>query len=1110
MWKRFVRGFVIAGAFSAITCFAQNTNSGDIRGVVTDASGAVVPGATVKVENVDKGISHIFTTDGAGLFDTGSIVPDNYLITVTAPGFQTYVRGPITLLVDTVTVNVALSVGAATQEVVVKADVALLKTETGAQTTTLTTQQLLQLPQVGADWQNFVQLLPGASSNNYRTGQTASINGNLPYSTVLADGATTTLPMSQNSDVMVLETVAEVRVDTSAFSAQYGIGGVTFNQISKGGTNQFHGAAYNYFQNDALNATDYAFGANTTVGRVRFNNFGFSVGGPILRNRLFFYFNYDKTINPGSATTGRTSVPTPAMLSGDFTGLPTIYDPTTQTVDASGVVHRTSFAAEYGQGNKIPANMIDPVAAAISKYYPAPNTTPSPGSPFNNNFFYNVPSSNPFTKYFGRLDWQINPNNHIVISETNSDNPAQYHNQGICPINCQSGDVSRDNAQVSWVWTINPDFLNEARMGFTDQLNFFEPYSLNLGFPAKLGWQFAKADTFPDIQISGNGNLYELQPASNAVYKEFVFDPSDVVTLIRGRHVLHFGGEFLINRADSTAWGNLNAGQMGYTGVYTNSTNGDAATGMGFADFLLGYTNNWQANVTPEWGGRLKSPQLFVQDDIKLRPNLTINAGLRWQGMTGWHEVKGNMASFDPAVNNPANNTLGAMWYGTTRANGRDSLQAPIWSTFLPRVGFSYAYKPTTVIRGGIGLYAYTWSDDTYGAGMGGAFGSHGNLSDKTTGNFPVVILASDGNTNYQGPGGLSVNQAFVASPTTPDAFNGTSPPSYQAYHTPVPKILQWNVEVQQELTPSMVATLAYVASHGHNLLFPVDINQIPEAKLAPNDQSLRPYPLFLGINSGTGAGGTNNGVSNYNSLQATIQQRLTQGLDFQASYVWSHMLDTFDSSGWGSSSGNDYYQRSYSASANYGASNFDVRNSFKTAVLYDLPLGRGRQFLNHNAVLDALVGGWQAAPTIVWTSGTPYTVIMSTDNSFSGAGNNKQFPNQIGSPIATHQDLNHWFNPAAFAQPGSATFGNTQRNNLTGPNFLLINAALGKTFHLPWENMGIEIRASANNVINHPSFAPPGASGSNGNVINGGGPGTITNLTVLGRTMQLYGRIFF
>jgi carboxypeptidase family protein len=1100
--KQWIRASLgLALLWPALSAVAQNTNSGNIRGVVTDSAGAVIPGATVKIDDVDKGISHTYTTDGAGLYDSGSIVPDHYLITVTAPGFQTLVRGPITLRVETATIDAAMTVGAAQQQVIVKTDVPLLQTENGSQSSTLESKQLLQLPQVGADWQNFVTLLPGASSVNYRTGQTASINGNLPYNTVLADGATTTLPMSQNADVMVLETVAELKVDSSAFSAQYGIGGATFNQISKGGTNQFHGAGYEFFQNDALDAADYGFGSGSRPYQ-RYNNFGFSVGGPIWKDKIFFYFNYDKTINPGTASAGFENVPTAAMLAGDFTGFQTLYDPTTQTVDSTGTFHRKSFLEETGK-NAIPAGKIDPVAAAISKYYPAPNVAGASG--FTNNFHYNVPSSNPFTKYFGRLDWQINQNNHIIISETNSDNPAQFRNQGICPVNCQNGDVSRDNAQISWVWTISPNTINEARMGFTDQLNFFTPFSIGQGFPAQLGWQFAKADTFPDVQIEGNGgSIYELAPQSNAVYKEFVFDPSDVVTLVRGRHVLHFGGEFLINQANSTAWGNTNAGFMKYTGAYTAATAGDTTTGMSFADFLLGYTNQWNAKVTPEYGGRLKSPQLFAQDDIKLTPKLTVNAGLRWQGMTGWHEVKGNMISFDPTVTNPADGSLGAVWYGTTKANGRDSLQAGNWSTWLPRGGFAYQLRPTTVLRGGIGLYGYTWSNDTYAPGMGGAFGSSGTLNDNTNGTFPVVLLSSNGNTNYQGPGGKSVNAAYLTAPSTPEAYNGLQI-SYQQYHTPVPKILEWNAEVQQEIGPSMVFRVRYVASHGYNLLFPADINAVPEQFLGPNDQGKRPYPLFQSISSGNnGSGGTNNGVSNYNSLQTEVTQRLSRGLEFNANYVWAHMLTSIDSSGWGSSSGNDYYQRPYNVSANYGASNFDVRNAFKTAVLYDLPFGKGRQFLNSNAFLDETIGGWQVAPTIVWTSGSPFNVTMSSNNSFDLTGNGQQFPNQIGNPNPSNRSINQWYNPAAFQQPLPGTYGNTRRNNLYGPNYFIMNAAIGKTFHIPWENIGVEIRAAAQNVLNHPSFDNPNASIGDPNA------GIINSLRVGGRTMQLYGRISF
>jgi hypothetical protein len=1098
--KQWIRASLgLAMLWPALAAVAQNTNSGEIRGVVTDSSGAIIPGATVKVDDVDKGISHTYTTDGAGLYDTGSIVPDHYLITITASGFQTLVRGPVTLRAETVTIDAPMTVGTAQQQIMVKTDVPLLQTENGTQSQTLESKQLLQTPQVGADWQNFITLLPGATSHIYnnRPGAQTSINGNLPFNTVLADGATTTLPMSQNSDVMVLETVAEVKIDDSAFSAQYGIGGATFNQISKGGTNRFHGAAYEYFQNDALNAADYAFGQGA-VPFQRYNNFGFAVGGPILKDKVFFYFNYDKTINPGSSSTGFKNVPTAGMRNGDFTGFQTLYDPTTQTVDSAGVFHRKSFLEETGQ-NAIPANKIDPVAAAITKYYPAGNVAGASG--FSNNFFFNVPNSNPFTKYFGRLDWQINQNNHFIASETNSDNPAFFQNEGICPINCQSGDVSRDNAQVSWVWTISPNTINEARMGFTDQLNFFVPQSLDQGFPAKLGMQYAKADLFPDINVTGNGGgMYELQPNTNAVYKEFVFDPSDVVTMIRGRHVLHFGGEFLIERADSTTWGNQVAGHFNFTGAYTAASAGDTTTGMAFADFLLGYANEWDAKQSPEWGGRLKSPQLFAQDDIKLRPNLTVNLGLRWQGMSGWHEVKGNMISFDPTVMNPANGSLGAMWYGTTKANGRDSLQAPNWSTFLPRAGFSYQHGPKTVLRGGIGLYGYTWSDDTYGPGIGGALQLNGQLSDTTNGTAPVALLGSNGNGVYQGS--LSANSAFVR-PIGPAALNGQGV-SYQQYHTPVAKILEWNVQIQQQINTDMVATVGYIASHGYNLLFPADINAVHQQFLGPNDQAKRPYPLFQGINDGNGAGGTNNGVSNYNSLQTTINKRYSNGLDFQANYTWSHMLTSIDSSGWGTGSGNDYYQNPYNVSANYGASNFDQRNSFKTAVLYDLPFGKGREFLNSNSLLDATIGGWQIAPSIIWSSGVPYSIIMSADNSFDLKGNGKQYPNQLGNPNSSHQSIQQWFNPAAFIQPTPGTYGNTQRNNLYGPSYLLVNAGVGKTFHIPWENIGLEIRAAADNVINHPSFDAPDSTIGDPNV------GVINSVTVHGRTMQLTGRISF
>jgi hypothetical protein len=1112
------------------TALAQSTNSGDISGIVSDGTGAALPGATVSVVNVNTGVTKDYTTNNDGVYDTSSIVAGTYKVTFSKPGFSQLVRSSITVIVGNTTLNAQLKVGSVTDSVVVNVDIPLLKTEDGEQTTTLDAQTLSQLPQVGQDWSSFDILLPGAAGapggnqgalgTGTSNGTMLAVNGNLPFSTVLADGAETTLPASANSDIYTQETIQEVQVSTSAFSAQYGVGGILFNQITKGGADSFHGSAYEYFQNDALNAYSYDFGGTPQKPYLRYDNFGGSIGGPILKQRLFFYFNYDRTIQHGGTSPGYYSVPTAAFLSGDFTGANTIYDPATTTVDASGAVHRTSFADEYGAGNKIPTNRIDPVAAAIQKYFPASN---APGGQASNgvipnNYVYTSPSSNPFIKFFGRLDYQVKPNNRITVTESEGDNPGQSFGAGICPIGCQTGDVSKNNAQVSDVWTISPRMTNELRLGYTNQLNFFEPTTLGEGYPQKLGWQFAKSDNFPDIQINGfnqgcNGSTV-LCSQSNSVYKEHAYDPSDVVTLIVGKHILHFGGEFLIYQNNSTAWGNLNAGQMTYTGAYTESTQGNSATGIAYADFLLGQTQQWQANETPEYGGRLKLPQIFVQDDYKLRSNLTVNLGLRYQIQTGWSEVNGNEASFDPTVQNPATATLGAIWYGSTHANGRTRIQNSVYSTVLPRVGFSYQLNSNTVLRGGFGLYAYNWSNDTYNGGvMGGAFGSKGNVTDTTNGVTPVVILSGTGS-----------NLPYVGASTDPTAYNGSNV-NYVAYHQPVGGSYQWNIQGQRQLTNNLVASLAYVGSHGHNLPFPVDLNQVPEDKLAQNDQQFRPFPQF-GTISTTGTVPGENAISNYNSLQASIQQRFTHGLSFNFSYVWSHFLDDLDSAGWGSHVGQTNYQIAANPAANYGNSNFDIRNAFKGDFLYQLPFGRGRQFLNNNTLLDAVIGGWQLSDTLVVQSGQPFTPTVSgSDGSFSLAGSNYAwYPNVIGNAkLSSHPShgVNQWFNEAAFAVPAAGTFGNEARNQLTGPGLSTTNLSLSKTFSI-WEQVKLQVRGDADNAFNHPSFQLPSygltACPSSGTLPTGcsaygaiqTGTSTINNVTVPSRTMQVSARLSF
>jgi Carboxypeptidase regulatory-like domain len=1136
---------------ASVASFAQSTNAGDIRGTVTDASGALIPGVTVTVTNVETGVTKTFTTNDSGLYDTDSIVTGNYTVAFTKEGFQKVVRGPITLQVGFTTVNGELKVGATTQEVTVTADVPLLQTETSEQSTTFTSKSMVALPQVTQDWENFTILLPGASgatSSSQGTsnpGQEVAVNGNLPYSNIIADGASTTLSHSQNANPATFENVSELQVNTSSFSAQYGIGGIIFNQVSKSGTNKFHGTAYDFIQNDMLTAHPYF--SSGPIPFLRYNNFGGSIGGPILKNKMFFYFNYDQVVNHGNQH-GYITVPTDANIGGNFTDIGnTIFDPTTQTIafDALGNPYpvRQSFASEYGS-NAIPTTLFDPVSAKFQQsFFPTTANhpsflTPIPGGQFlggegepQNNYYYNQLVSYPVKRYFGRLDWDVKSNNRITMSVTQ----AGFTYPGLstisnCPVGCQNGYVDNNNSQITDVWNISSTTVNEFRIGYTNQMNYFTDSSLGKGYAAQLGWQFAKVDDFPGFETTGNYPYSWLTPGSNSVYKEHVFDPSDVVTMIKGKHILHFGGEVLMYRDNSTAWGNATAGTMQYSGQYTKqyttdpgvcgaSANGAACTvpgtGFEYADFLLGYVNNWSANESPEYGARLKSPQFFVQDDFKLRPNLTINLGLRWQINHGWNEVHGNIVNFDPTITNPATNTPGAAWYASTHANGRTALEANVYDTFLPRIGLSWAIRPNTTVRGGFGIYAYNWSLDTYGSGMGNAVGSSGSYGDPTNGIYPATILGGNGDSIlassfYNGPPQNSGSALpYTSGSTDPTRFNGQGFNNYEAYHTPVPKIYQWNFGVQRSLTNDMVAELAYVGSHGYNLAYPVDINQVLPENWSSNDAALRPYPQYQGIQT---ASTRTDAVSNYNSLQASVTKRMTRGLSLSFNYVWSHFMDDLDSSGWGSRAGPQDYQNAFSAASNYSNSNFDVRHAFKGYVVYQLPFGRGKQFLNNSTLLDEIVGGWQVSGTVVLQTGNPFTVYGDQAN-WSLAGTT--FPNRVpGVPLyVSNKGIDGWFNPGAFSKPADGTWGNVRRNSLYGPGINVFNMSAGKSFGLPWEGVRIEFRADAQNVFNHKSLSTPGGLNL-GSAAGVGEPYTSSNsisqVTTGGRLMQLMFRVSF
>ena len=1141
---------------------AQSRNTGEIRGTVTDTSGAAISEATVTLTNIDTGEVKTFVTNSAGIYDTVSTPAGNYNIAFTANGFSKLVRGPITLQVDVITQDAKLPVGQVTQTVTVTAEgVPLLETETSHLGAVLEGHTINQLPQIGAgitgnDWANFNILLPGASSapsqpasegsGAYNAGDAISLNGNLPnYANYLQDGGVVQLPVSNNVDNTVFEAVQEVQITTSSFSAEYGIGGAVFNQITKGGTNSFHGSGYEYWQNDMLNARPY-FQINKNgvytpqqVPYFRYHEYGGSIGGPIIKNKLFAFFVVDKIYNNGASPATLGSTPTLAERglgaahpgAFDFTGLPTLYDPASCSTPGCT---RKSFAAEntgsLAGANAIPGNRLDPVAANILKFYPLPNV--GAAGAFNNNFSTILPTPNPNLRFFGRVDYDLSQNNRMSFSISQKDNPAI--NKGgkfPCPLNCYSGDIDGYNVQFTDTWTLSPHVVNEFRMAYTKQGNWFNPQTLGFNPASTLGLQYAKANVFPVVTISGGAGFCcdQLTPGTNAIYIEHLYDPSDVVTLVRGKHVLHFGGEVLIGQGNTTPWGNIVSGNFTFSGNYT-AQNGAAAgtTGASLADFLLGDVQKWSATNQATSYARLKSPQFFVQDDFKLRPNLTLNLGLRYVATTGFHEKYNSLGGFDPTLTlrcnvdlngtpcGAANGSLGSMWFAPQ--NGRDSLQKPIHNIFLPRVGFSWSIRNDTVVRGGFGMYSYNFSQDVYGGGIGTGSPktSTGSSSDPFNGSGPnpLIFLSSPASTAN------TVLNYAVSTKNVENYLNLKIP----ANRTQVPydvrpgEIEQWQMSVEHQFGHSYMASLAYAGSHGYNLEFPTDINQITNptflaasAAAGSAIQADRPFPFW-----GNLTGFHYNAISNYNALQATINKHFSNGLLFSFNYVWSHFLDEMDSSGWGSRGGTQTWQVGNRPGLNYGNSNFDIPNAFKGYASYELPFGKGKEYLNGTSRwMDELVGGWRIAGTFIAQSGNPFTVVNNTNQNSKISGcamNCNWYPNVIADTHVSNPSPKGWFNTAAFGNASTGNtfaFGDEVRNSLRGPRLSVMNLSLAKDFSFG-ERVHLELRSDWVNALNHPSFNTPGLNfgGSNFGLINSATQGG--GVAVAPRSGQLSAKVTF
>lgn len=1082
--RRFAVLVLAVAVSGALGAYAQNANSGEIKGQITDSTGAVIPGTRVTLVNTATGVTTKTQTNGAGIYDVPSLPIGPYTITFSKARFRDEVHNGIVLQVGTIGIDGVLQVGETTQQVVVTAAAPLLETQDSAQHLDIDSQAVQNAPTVGGVWYNeLTNEMPGVNGGGGQdaSGQGVGVNGTEGYSgTFLIEGALAQEPRDANAsdNYPPTDAIAEVSVQTSNFGAQYGNGVADFNVLVKSGTNKFHGSLFEFNQNNDYNARNYFNRAPQPVAPLHWNEFGGSIGGPILKNKLFFFFTYQRNPNTSSGVY-TTTVPTTGqngttnMVAGCFPVA--INDPSTGTPYPNNCINTA----------------LDPVALAIQKYFPAPNLVGS--NPYVNN--YSVVQSTPTisTWYVAKVDYDISANNRLSGSYLDYPiGPLTYNVDAFCSLgfDCTYGNNYNMDGQITDTWTINTHMVNEAHIGGVREFDKYIPPTYNKGYPATIGLEptygdNAPANIFPSVAVNSSSAIggVGINGGVHALLADGALEESDVFTLIVGRHTIKMGGEFDKSYQNYTNWGDVSSGNFVFDGV---------ATGQPYADFLLGEVYGWYVYDYAETGARMWNMGAFVQDDFELNSKLTLNLGMRYQYQGGWGVVNNLWGTFSPTVENtgpyaPAG-TLGAMTYGGQ--GGRTKIQDG-GNEWVPRVGFSWSPAPKWAIRASYGISDQPWSVDPYTAALGIGLNPHGSQG---YGSSPAFLLQN-------GPGPNAVAYPSLSSLTNYQ-YNYDDV-SYYPVHRPITYYQETLLSIQHQLPFQTLLDASYVHTKGEHLGFTRDIDQNPESQMTGSTScysGISEYPLFCSI-----AAVYFDGYSNYNALQLRAEKRTSYGLYGLFNYSWSKELDT--GTGSGNNATADVWQDAFNIRNNYGLSKLDMANSISGSVSYELPFGAGKRFKLHGAA-DQALGGWRATSIFQLHSGIPYTVTASANGQdLSGSGANQcgcgysWLPNVVASPSVSNPGVNGWFNTAAFETPNPGTFGNEHRNSLIGPNWRDLDLSLGKTFLLT-ERIRFEMRADMYDAFNHPNFSQPNAS-------QGAGEAQITS-TNGERNIQLGGRLTF
>jgi hypothetical protein len=1058
---------------SLVSTPAQAQEQGSISGTITDSSNAPMAGVRLTVTDGRTNVSRTTTTNAAGLYVISDLVPDPYTVTAEMKGFKRAERSAFTLEVaQTARVDLQLQIGDVTESVSVEAAPPLLATTEATVGQVIGPVMMSQLPLNDRNYLQLALLSPGTGTygkssfyNSALTDNAGSVisgSAGEDRNAFSLDGADIKSYLINGSFVPSIEAVEEFKIETTPYSAELGTSpGAQILLITKNGTNQIHGSAYEFLRNSFFDAKNYFDNPNQPIPELRKNQFGATIGGPIVKDRLFYFTDYEGNIQRIGQTFFGT-VPTLLQRQGNFSELgQNIYNPLSTSpcrTCASG------FSRSQFPNNTIPANLVSPVSAAyLQSYFPLPTTTG-----LVNNFAANDVDRVNRQQFNVRMDYQ-RPKDQIFgrFSFNNSTLSLSRgtFNSGALPGFGDNDVINTRNVVLADDHTFNPSMVLDVRFSFFRQFFQLLPKTLGDNFNERLGIEGVLGSEPFNSGVAGISN-----PGSNPYAPEFradnQYEYSGKLTKLVGQHNFTFGGDFSRWQVFMDAAPSFPQGQFNFDGTLTADPNNTGNTGNAFADFLLGYPESAQVQSGDSGGYLFRSnARLYANDQWRLRSGLTLNLGLRWEYDGPFYEKYNRLSNFDPRT--------GQLIVAGQNGVSRTANVKSDWNNFAPRVGFAYMVPGhrSTVLRGGYGIFYDVLQE---------------NNTEQTRTNPPFSFFPF-----------YFLNGSQTAIPTIPiqsvfGTSSGAAPPapSIEAFDQGLRIGYQQQASfgIQQQIGPSLLLEANYNWQKNTKFATFRNIDSPLE-----HGTFVLPFPQFSYINYLT-----NIQYGNYNALLLKAEKRFSAGLSLITAYTWSKNLDNISTGDAAGAPGDPGFQNQYCFRCDYGPSASDFRYRFVQSVVYDLPSFKSR------ALLNAVAGGWEISGIFTYQGGFPVTPLVSGDNSQTLTYADR--PNVIpGAAIFLpgNRDPAQWFNPDAFVLAPQGQFGNAGKGIIRGPSLLNLDFALLKNFRLA-ERFTLQLRGEVFNAANHPNFAGPNSQ------VNTPSAGSIGATTTTSRQMQLGAKLSF